>query len=137
MKEIDGITDKDINSFLELIPPKYKRYYTVMGPEFIKTHSCLEAEINREWKKKLSNETMDITSEILKIFKPGDRYSKSDIKSILGDLYEKLGYHKTAKATDLEALFTLKLVKVVEKDGKKSNGFELLEKIYIMEKRRD
>jgi hypothetical protein len=46
----------------------------------------------------------------------------------LGDLYEKLGYHKTAKATDLEALFTLKLVKVVEKDGKKSNGFELLEK---------
>ena len=129
LKETDGITDKDINSFLELIPPKYKRYYTVMGPEFIKTHSCLEAEINREWKKKLSNETMDITSEILKIFKPGDRYSKSDIKSILGDLYEKLGYHKTAKATDLEALFTLKLVKVIEKDGKKSNGFELLEKI--------
>lgn len=128
LKEIDGITDKDINSFLELIPPKYKRYYTVMGPEFIKTHSCLEAEINREWKKKLSNETVDINSEILKIFKPGERYSKSDIKSILGDLYEKLGYHKTAKATDLEALFTLKLVKVAEKDGKKSNGFELLKK---------
>ena len=129
LKTLDGITEHDINSFLELIQPKYKEYYVVMGPEFIKANKCHEADIKREWKKKLSNETVDVNSEILKIFKPGDRYSKSDIKSILGDLYEKLGYHKTAKATDLEALFILKLVKVVEKDGKKSNGFELLEKI--------
>jgi hypothetical protein len=130
LKDAKDITDKDINSFLELIPPKYKRYYTVMGPEFIKTHSCLEAEINREWKKKLSNDekSVDITSEILKIFKVGDRYSKSDIKSILTDLYKKLGYQKTAKATDLDSLFTMKLVKVVDKSGKKSNGFELLKK---------
>lgn len=130
LNDIEGITESDINSFLELIQPKYKEYYIVMGPKFIKQFSCKEAEINREWVKLKSNNTIknEIDSEILKIFKPGERYSKSDIKSMLGNLYEKLGYHKTAKATDLEALFTLKLVKVVEKDGKKSNGFELLEK---------
>ena len=130
VENMEGVTKKDISAFLELIPPKYKNYYIVMGPDFIKAHSCLEAEINREWKKKLSDETKsgDVISEILKLFKIGDKYSKSDIKSMLSELYKKLGYSKTAKATDLEEFFVLKLIKVQDLSKKWVNGFELLGK---------
>jgi hypothetical protein len=125
---LDGVTRRDISSFLELIPPKFKEYYTIIGPDFIKQFSCNEAEIKKEWTKRMSNKTIDVTSEIYKIFEVGKRYSKSGAKDSLKSLYEKLGYKKTAKATDLEEYFVLKGVKFDDGSGKFVHGFELLER---------
>jgi hypothetical protein len=124
LKNIDGVTEKDISSFLELIPPKFKEYYTIIGPDFIKQFSCNEAEIKKEWIKRRSNKTIDIASEIYKTFEVGKRYVKADIKETLKELYERLGYKKTAKASDLQEYFEVK--KIYTSD--KKNGFELLEK---------
>jgi len=124
LKNIEGVTEKDISSFLELIPPKFKEYYTIIGPDFIKQFSCNEAEIKKEWIKRRSNKTIDIASEIYKIFVIGQRYVKSDIKETLKELYERLGYKKTAKASDLQEYFEVK--KIYTSD--KKNGFELLKK---------
>jgi len=124
LESIKGITRKDIDSFLELIPPKFKEYYTVIGPDFIKQFSCNEAEIKREWVKQISNKAIDVASEIYKIFEVGKRYTKSDIKSTLKNLYERLGYQKTAKASDLEQYFIVKGILTSDK----KNGFELLSK---------
>ena len=70
---------------------------------------------------------MQIKEEIYKLFIVGKRYIKADIKSTLKILYERLGYQKTAKASDLQEYFWTKDVKFLE-DGKWVNGFELLEK---------
>jgi hypothetical protein len=121
---LEGITKKDISSFLELIPPKFKEYYTIIGPDFIKQYSCNEAEIKKEWIKQRANKTIDIASEIYKIFEVGKRYTKADIKETLKGLYGKLGYQKTAKASDLEQYFEVKGILTPDKKA----GFELLEK---------
>jgi hypothetical protein len=121
---LEGVTKKDISSFLELIPPKFKEYYTIMGPDFIRANKYQEADIRREWIKLRANKTIDIASEIYKIFEVGKRYTKADIKETLKGLYSRLGYQKTAKASDLEEYFSLK--KIFTSD--KKNGFELLEK---------
>ena len=124
LNSLEGVTKRDISSFLELIPPKFKEYYTIIGPDFIKQYSCNEAEIKKEWIKKNSNEQIDVASEIYKIFEVGKRYTKANIKETLKGLYSRLGYQKTAKASDLEEYFNLK--KIFTSD--KKNGFELLEK---------
>ena len=128
LESLEGVTKRDVSSFLELIPPKFKEYYTIIGPDFIKQFSCNEAEIKKEWVKKMSNKAIDISSEVYKIFEVGKRYSKSGAKDSLKVLYSKLGYKKTAKATDLEEYFVLKGVKFDDGSGKFVHGFELLEK---------
>ena len=124
LESLEGITKRDISGFLELIPPKFKEYYTIIGPDFIKQHSCNEAEIKKEWIKQRTNKAIDIASEIYKIFEVGKRYTKADIKEILKKLYSKLGYQKTAKASDLEQYFEVKGILTSDKKA----GFELLEK---------
>jgi hypothetical protein len=126
LENVEGITEKDISSFLELIPPKFKEYYVIMGPKFIYAFSCKEADIKREWAKLKSNEGVkdDVSSEIYKMFEVGKRYVKADIKETLKELYQKHGYQKTAKASDLEEYFELK--KIYTSD--KKNGFEILGK---------
>ena len=47
-----------------------------------------------------------------------------DFISILKDLYERLGYQKTAKATDLEIYFVMKPILTPDKKA----GFEILGK---------
>ena len=59
-----------------------------------------------------------------KTFEVGKRYTKADIKNILGGLYKRLGYQKTAKASDLQEYFWTKDVKFLE-GGKWVNGFEI------------
>jgi hypothetical protein len=92
LESLEGVTKRDVSSFLELIPPKFKEYYTIIGPDFIKQYSCNEAEIKKEWTKLRANKTIDIASEIYKIFEVGKRYTKADIKETLKGLYSRLGY---------------------------------------------
>ena len=130
LEDLEGITEHDINSFLELIQPKYKEYYTVMGPKFIKQFSCKEAEIKREWAKLKSNDGLKdkVDSEVYKIFEIGKRYTKSGIKDTLNKLYERLNYGKKAKSTDIDLYFEVKVVKFQDSTGKWVNGFELIGK---------
>ena len=70
----------------------------------------------------------DVISEIYKMFKVGQRYTKSDIKDSLNNLYQRLGYQKKAKATDLELYYIMKYVKFQDSTNKWVNGFELIGK---------
>ena len=62
-------------------------------------------------------------------FEVGKSYSKSSIKSILTDLYKRIGYKATAKANDLGAYFELRRTSVDDGSGKRAAGFKLLNKI--------
>ena len=119
-------TKENLENFLELVPGKYKDYYTIVGPEIISACSYAESEIKKRWREKVSNSEIkdDVVSEIYKTFKVGQRYTKKNIKAVLSDLYERLGYKKTAKATDLELYYIMKPILTSEKQ----NGFELIGK---------
>ena len=71
---------------------------------------------------------IELKNEIYRLFTVGYRYSKSDIKSTLKNAYERVGYQKTAKASDLEEYFIVKDTKLQDETKKWVNGFELLEK---------
>ena len=117
---------KNFDNFLELIPGKYKDYYTIVGPDIITSCSYAESEIKKKWQEVISNGEIqdDVTKEIYNNFFVGKRYTKSDIKEILKSLYQKLGYQKTAKATDLEVYFVMKPILTSDK----KHGFEILGK---------
>jgi hypothetical protein len=123
-------SERDFKEFLELIPGKYKDYYTIVGPEIIKAYGCEEAKIKKAWREKISNNEIqdNVVSEIYCTFIVGNRYTKSDIKDTLNSLYQKLGYQKTAKAADLKSLFLIREVKYKESNDKWVNGFEILGK---------
>jgi hypothetical protein len=122
-------TKENLESFLELVPGKYKDYYQIVGPDIITACSYAESEIKKRWREIVSNSEVkdDVVSEIYKTFIVGKRYTKVGIKDALNQLYQRLGYQQKAKATDLELYYIMKYVKFQE-DGKWVNGFELIGK---------
>jgi len=127
ISEDKTLIEKDIDSFLELIPPKYKDYFQIVGPDIIKACGCFECEVKKRWRQEIKGDDYNeqVISRMGDLFKVGNKYSKSGIKDSLKKLYQELGYNKTAKATDLEVLYVMKAIKVLE-EGKWVHGFEIL-----------
>jgi hypothetical protein len=117
---------ENLGNFLELIPGKYKDYYQIVGPDIITACSYAESEIKKKWMEKVSNGEIqdDVVSEIYKTFEVGKRYTKVDIKEALNNLYQRKGYQKKAKATDLELYYLMKPILTPDKKA----GFELIGK---------
>ena len=125
--EYSETTSKEnFENFLELIPGKYKDYYTIVGPEIIRASGCDESKIKKRWIDFVSNSKIKdkIVSEIYKMFLVGQRYTKANIKNSLNQLYQKFGYRKKAKATDLGLYYIIKPVVTSEKKP----GFEIIAK---------
>jgi hypothetical protein len=122
-----NISDDDMMSFLGIIPARFRDYYIEMGPDRIKANGCRETRLKEEWNRQKRGEagiSEDLANVIFGYFKLGHRYSKSGIKETLKEMYQKYGYQKTAKASDLQEYFWTKDVKFLE-DGKWVNGFEI------------
>jgi hypothetical protein len=124
--ETNGITEEDMSNLFDLIPSKYKDYYTILGPSRLKTLRYREVDIKREIIGLCGNAIVkeQLISEIYKLFEVGKRYTKEDIKQTLKDLYNRLGYDKSAKASDLGEYFYLKGILTPDK----KNGFEIIGK---------
>ena len=78
--------------------------------------------------KKLSVMSFDVTKikeGLSKEFEVGQSYTKADIKEKLSEIYKKLSYKASPKATDLEEFFELKPC-LITVDGKRVNGFKIL-----------
>ena len=129
ISEDESLIGSDIGAFLEMIPPKYKDYYTVVGPDRIRASGYRESDIKRELMKNSLGDGPDdkVISRMGDLFRVGHKYSRSGIKESLKKLYQELDYKKTAKATDLEVMYVMKAIKLQE-DGKWVNGLEILGK---------
>ena len=123
--EDNNISKEEFYAFLDHIPARFKNYYLEMGPDRIRANSFQESRLKEEWIKQHQKEEkadINLIDEILLLFELGQRYTFSYIKSQLKELYQKYGYQKTAKATDLEEYFYLKRVYV---PSIKKNCFEI------------
>ena len=124
-----NITEDELKVFFSLIPDYYRDKFEVLGFEGIRACKYQDTYIKRKVEELCGNSQRGdkVKEEIYRLFTVGYRYSKSDIKSTLKNAYERVGYQKTAKASDLQEYFWLKDVKFLE-DGKWVNGFEIQKK---------
>ena len=117
------------NLLLNSIPISFKNYYSVLGPDRCSAAKFQKGEMEKVYQVMVSNQEINIRSEIYATFNVGDRMTKADIKQILGKIYNTLGYKKTARATDLDEYFVTKPIMLSNPDTKKrDNGLELISK---------
>ena len=73
-------------------------------------------------------ECKKLRERVTQEFKPGEKYSKAEIKKMLQDIYDNINYPRTAKASDLGNWFEIKDAQWRDKAGKRVNGFEIIRK---------
>lgn len=123
------IDKSEIDIFFQLIPPRFKDYYNIIGINIIK--SCRsEKELKKKWinylKDKNSIDLNLLKNDIISSFIVGETYTTQKIKLMLNDIYFKYSYKKTVHATNLKEYFLLKPTSISE-FGKYKNGFKILE----------
>ena len=131
ISEDKTLSGQDIEAFLEMIPPKYKDYYLIVGPDIIRACGCFESEVKKRWRKEIKGDDYNeqVISRMNDLFKVGKKYSNQDVKKMLKNLYQELDYKKTAKTTDLDLIFIIKKdTKLKDSAGKWVNGLEILGK---------
>ena len=75
--------------------------------------------------KILSFDKEKIKEELSNVFEVGQSYTKVDIKEKLSEIYKKLGYKASPKATDLGEYYEMKEC-LVNNGAKRSGGFKIL-----------
>ena len=120
---IPGLKEK--LDYLPQIPIEIKRYYKDLGPDVIKSCSYMESRLKRIVNTSSNHD--NLRDATLAVFLPGQFFSLKDIKSILSEIYEKLGIEKTPKASDLLNMDWISVKPAQERiDGQKVNGYRIL-----------
>ena len=122
-EDIDNISD-----ILNQIPLVYKVYYIVLGPERCKALNYEVTKISKEFSD-MQFDKSQLRDEICNIFEVGKRYTNSEVKETLKNLYTSFGYNKTPKANDLEKYFEIRPCKITNKEtGKRDHGFKIIKR---------
>lgn len=107
-----------------------KSYYTTLGSSKLKSLSYNSTNI----KKYLGIVTFSpelLVNTIHQNFNPGEKYSLSNLKVKLGDLYSSISYTAVPKANDILNYFEVKeymTTEVVDGKKKRVRGYELLKR---------
>lgn len=112
--------------FLRQLPVKFESYYNVLGPTRIKELSFRNDMLKAEFDKIKNNQDIDVRDQMIKMFLVGNRYSLSEIKTLLSELYESANYRKTPKAVDLKEVFEVKSCTIYDENKRKTHGLEII-----------
>jgi hypothetical protein len=122
------LTELERSYVLVKLPIEYRKYYETIGPDRLKSLGYNITNIKKEIKD-LKIDMDSLSKKIFSNFKEGQRYTKADIKTTLGEIYESLEYSRTPKASDLEYYFKIKDCLIQNKEtGKRDKGFEIIKK---------
>ena len=111
---------------------RFAKYYWTISASRAGTLHYRSGELEKEYQSILHPEDTSIIDgkvkdEILKTFSISERYTKSYLKSKLGEIYTSLSYNKTPKANDLGEYFELQPCQITNKEtGKKDHGFRIV-----------
>ena len=116
------------DAVLKRLPIDYGNFYRSVSPENAKRMSYRKNALEKRYTRSINNQSVD--QELLMIglqdsFIVGGRYTKSEIKEKLGNIYEQIRLDRTPKATDLENYFEIKRC-ILTVDGKRHEGFEIV-----------
>ena len=106
----------------KVVDQRYNQYYNYFGTEGCRANQYQESYLLRI----LKDDSKDnlVTQEIYSRFSTDDRLFPKDIKSMLKEIYSKLGLSKTPKATDLEDYFEITKTNI-RVDGEIKKGMKL------------
>jgi hypothetical protein len=108
------------------LPKSYREFYITLGPDRCRSlgykYQLLKDNINQ-----VNFDINILDNTIYNNFQVGEKYSNAAIKIKLQDLYNQLGYKKTAKASDIEQWFEINAIQYRE-NGKRIHGFEIVKK---------
>ncbi len=99
-----------------------------LGKKKLRALSYNASHIKRELGVVLFSET-DLGNHIRSTFRIGDRYTLSNLKEKLRELYIKIGYEATPKANDILEYFEIKefmITQIIEGEKKRVKGYEIL-----------
>ncbi len=126
------LSTNQLERFVSRIPTMYQNYYRVLGIDRIKSLGYNKYYLDKEYDKLYGNQDvdmLDVKEEVLNRFSVGQKYTKAEIKSNLGEIYNKMKLIKTPKASDLEEYYDLKSCQLTNKEtGKRDHGFEIIKK---------
>ena len=119
------------NQTIRMISPAYYNYYTVVGPDGCRACSYNISKIKREYENRLNKDKISIglVEELNQAFKVDGEYTKAWIKETLQGIYNKIGYNRNAKASDLGDWYETKAGKFKNASGKWEHGFKILKKL--------
>lgn len=112
--------------FLQYIPEPFITFLTFLGPDTCKSFSYLRYRLEEEYRKRTNNQDLDVTGRILETFQVGTKHTISEIRELLGIIYQDSGLIKTPKATDLLEYFDIKEAKLTVDRGKREGGYLIL-----------
>lgn len=116
-----------IRNIIDLVTEKrFKEYLTILGPEKCKSVWYKTSELDKKLNI-ISFEDDKIFEKIDKEFNVGESYTNTYIKTKLSEIYKRIGYKASPKATDLNNYFDTKTCTINE-NGKRVNGLKLLSK---------
>lgn len=116
-----------IRNIVDLVTEKrFKEYLTILGPEKCKSAWYKTSELDKKLNI-ISFEDDKIFEEIDKEFNVGESYTNTYIKSKLSEIYKRIGYKASPKATDLNNYFDTKKC-LIQEGSKRVNGLKLLSK---------
>lgn len=129
MKLVCSIYETDqekYDTIKNLVPINYRNYINLFGPTKIKSISYHEADLRGMIRS--SRGMNSLKTELTKRFSPGSKFSLSEIKTTLAEIYEELDITNSPKATDLMNYFEVRECKlVIDKDsGKRGRGYEII-----------
>ena len=127
-----GLSEVEIDIVLGQLndSDEVKSYYTILKPEKLKNLYYNSTNI----KKYLGIVTFSpelLVNTIHQNFNPGEKYSLSNLKVKLGDLYSSISYTAVPKANDILNYFEVKeymTTEVVDGKKKRVRGYELLKR---------
>ena len=117
------------------ISSEYRDYIDTIGIKEIKKSNYKKFRLDPKVSKVVDSSNDLLDSEIYKIFKEGEKFTLSDIKTKIGDILRKLNITSiTPKASMIKKYFEVKRVSFCQpKDEngiiKKIDGYELLNKL--------
>lgn len=121
------LNESELEEVFLSVPDMFRNFYLGLGPDRCKALGYNYTSLKKEYANKFFD-TSKIDKEILNQFATGNKLSGKSIKETLQEIYNNLGYEKTAKATDLEKYFEIKKIKLKDQSGSWVHGFELLKK---------
>ena len=125
------LSDQAKEVVLSQIPDsdEVKSYYTALSPEKLKALSYNSTRIKKELGILTFSPELLINS-IYDNFQSGKRMSLVDIKTKLSEIYQRISYEKSPKATDITEFFDVKECIIVQNLGggnkKRLRGYDLL-----------
>ena len=125
----EDISDVVLDKILHYIPVKLRIIFEVLGRDRLKALGYNQTKIDKELKIEVFNKS-GLGNHIRSTFKIGDKYTLSDLKEKLRELYDSIGYKATPKASDILDYFEVKEVSFFDKksDGsrRRIRGYEIL-----------